>query len=190
MKITAVIMCSGLSRRMGTNKLFICLNNKMMYEHIIDTVLASGFDKIVIVTSYREIAEKYSNLNIIINNNNTEGISASIRLGVENSGSCDGIMFFTADQPFIDAETIKKLVGAFENDNKIIVPICKGTPKSPVIFPIRYKNELMALHGDEGGKKVYKKFYSDVLEMKFNEELPFLDIDTKDDLARLKKINI
>ena len=72
-KITAVVMCSGLSRRMGENKLFIPFNGKKMYQHTLDTVIKSGFYRVNVVTSYDEIAKKYQGLydrvDVIINKN-------------------------------------------------------------------------------------------------------------------------
>ena len=48
----------------------------------------------------------------------------------------DGYMFFTADQPFLDVDTIKNLIREFtENSAYIIVPQCDGRRGNPVIFP-------------------------------------------------------
>lgn len=190
-KITAVVMCSGLSRRMGENKLFIPFNGKKMYEHTLDTVIKSGFYSVNVVTSYDEIAKKYQGLydrvDVIINKNNAEGISSSIRLGVESSGECDGLMFFTADQPYLDISTINALTDAFIKTDKIVIPFYNGIPRNPVIFPARYKEHLLTLRGDEGGKRIYRRFLDDSYEVLFEKELPFIDIDTRDDLEKLKK---
>ena len=40
MKITAVIMCSGLSRRMGKNKLLMEFRGRKMFEYVFDAVAA------------------------------------------------------------------------------------------------------------------------------------------------------
>ncbi len=190
-KITAVVMCSGLSRRMGENKLSIPFNGKKMYQHTLDTVIKSGFYRVNVVTSYDEIAKKYQGLydrvDVIINKNNAEGISSSIRLGVENSGECDGLMFFTADQPYLDISTINALTDAFIKTDKIVIPFYNGIPRNPVIFPARYKAHLLTLRGDEGGKRIYRRFLDDSYEVLFENELPFIDIDTRDDLEKLKK---
>ena len=59
MKIGAVLLCSGLSRRMeNKNKLLIKINNKPMFQYTVDNVMLCDFDEIVAVTAYDEI-EKY-----------------------------------------------------------------------------------------------------------------------------------
>ena len=97
-------------------------------------------------------------------------------------------MFFTADQPCLDVKAVKRLMAAFEERKQIIVPVYEGKTRNPVIFPIKYKDDLLSLKGDNGGKKVYSLFYDDVYEVPFDTELPFFDIDTEDDLIRLKNM--
>ena len=188
MKITAVIMCSGLSRRMGSNKLLMPFNGRKIYEYVLDTVLKCDFYKVIAVTAYDEIGEKYRGIDVVFNPDNEEGISSSIRLGVKLSGNSDAVMFFTADQPCLDVKTVKRLMAAFEERKQIIVPAYEGKTQNPVIFPIKYKDDLLSLKGDNGGKKVYSLFYDDVYEVPFDTELPFFDIDTEDDLIRLKNM--
>ena len=65
MRVTAVIMCSGFSRRMGENKLLMDFRGKRMFEYTVDTVKKAGFYKTVVVTAYDEIAdysEKFADL--------------------------------------------------------------------------------------------------------------------------------
>ena len=52
MKITAVIMCSGLSRRMGKNKLLMEFRGHKMFEYVFDAVAACDFYNVIVVTAY------------------------------------------------------------------------------------------------------------------------------------------
>ena len=182
MKITAVIMCSGLSRRMGENKLLMDFKGRRLFEYIINTVSEIDFYKILVITPYKEICEYSGNLSVINNTENFKGISSSIKLGAENCGECDGIMFFTADQPFMTGHVIEKLIKCFNENNKIIVPTVNKVFKNPVIFPIRYKKDLLALSDDYGGKYIYTQFIDDVIFEEFNDATPFIDIDTAEDI--------
>lgn len=187
MKIAAVIMCSGLSKRMGKNKLLMNFNGRRMFEYVIDTVTQVDFAKIAIVTTYCEIGKYAEELEVYYNPNSNEGISASIKIGIQSCRDCDGIMFFTADQPFLNAETIIKLLDAFRLTNKIVVPIAEGTPKNPVIFPFRYYDELMLLRGEQGGKKVYNNHLDDICFINFQTINPFIDIDTLSEFYKYNK---
>ena len=178
MKITAVIMCSGLSRRMGKNKLLMEFRGHKMFEYVFDAVAACDFYNVIVVTAYDEIAAYSNKFKVIYNTENYKGLSSSIRLGTINSGDCEGIMFLTADQPFIDKETINRLNCMFCKENKIIVPKVKNMPKNPVVFPTKYKNELSALKDEEGGRSIYSRHKSDICWVSFDDDRPFLDIDT------------
>ncbi|HEY4711225.1 MAG TPA: nucleotidyltransferase family protein [Dehalococcoidia bacterium] len=83
------------------------------------------------------------------------------------------------DQPFVDSQTINSLVEAFIANNKgIIIPVYQGRRGNPVIFAIRYKDELLNLKGDVGGREIIKRHPDDVLEVAVNCEGILLDIDT------------
>ncbi len=190
MKITAVIMCSGFSRRMGKNKLLMPIADKRMFEYVFNTISNIVFYKTIVVTPYDEIkayAEKKGFVTAF-NSENEEGISASIRIGTSLSGDSDGIMFFTADQPFIDVQTIHRLIFEFENNNKITVPVLEGENKNPVIFPAKYKKDLLLLTGDVGGKKIIDANKSGVSKVIFENERPFCDIDTIEDFENIKHV--
>ncbi|MDD5945356.1 MAG: nucleotidyltransferase family protein [Clostridia bacterium] len=180
-KITAVIMCSGLSRRMGRNKLLMEFGSRRMFEYLTDCVLSCGFYRTVIVTAYKEIAEYTDRAEVVMNPSPEEGASVSVRLGTENRGYCDGIMFFAADQPFMDKKTVSALTEAFEAHDSIIVPRVGGEGKNPVIFPERYAEGLMNINGDRGGRSVYMNNLSDVFFVDFDDETPFSDIDEPKD---------
>lgn len=188
MKITAVIMCSGFGRRMGTNKLLMPVEGKRMFEYVLDTVCSIGFYKTVVVTPYEEIKNYSENKGFIVayNAENQEGISASVRIGADLAESSDGIMFFTADQPLIDAVSINKLIDDFQVNGKITVPVLNGKNKNPVIFPIRYKKNLLSLSGDIGGRQIINTNKADISKVVFDKERPFLDIDTAEDFKLLK----
>ncbi|MCD8036429.1 MAG: nucleotidyltransferase family protein [Clostridiales bacterium] len=186
MNICAVIMCSGLSRRMGKNKLLMEFKGHRLFEYTVDAVKECGFSKIIVTTAYDEIADYCKDLTVVRNSSPEEGISVSVRLGTEEAQNSDGIMFFTADQPFITKAVIKELIEAFEANNNIIVPVCDGMYKNPVIFPLHYSKELMALHGDVGGKKVYMAHKDDICGVLFDDIKPFLDFDTEDDIKKFQ----
>lgn len=188
MKISAVIMCSGLSRRMGENKLLMDFKGRRLFEYVFDAVSECDFYNVVVVTAYDEIAKYSKEFNVVYNYENYRGMSSSIRLGIMNSGDCDGIMFLTADQPFIDNATINRLNFIFCKENKIIVPKVKNTPKNPVVFPTRYKNELALLKEEEGGRSIYSRHTSDVCWVLFDNDRPFFDIDTFDEFDKLNKL--
>lgn len=186
--ISALIMASGLSQRMGQNKLLLPFKGKALIEHTIDVVLSCSFYYPLLIVSndkIKEIGEK-KGINVIFNNQAHKGQSEAIKLGLINAPISCGYAFFTGDQPLMDKKTITLLIDEFShNQNKIIIPCFKGTKGSPVIFPNSLKEELLLLEGDNGGKKVIYR-HMDMVKHVEIDRLSFLfDIDTEADYQKL-----
>lgn len=190
MNISAIVMASGLSKRMNQNKLFMDIKNKKIYEYILETIeKCSYLNEVIVVAKDFEILDKASKLRfkIVKNEYSHLGQSVSIKLGLDKSENADGYMFFVADQPFIGEDTIDMLCRIFnDNLNKIIIPCCNGANKNPVIFPKRFKEELLSIEGDIGGKVVIKNNLEHVLKVPIDNESEFIDIDTFEDYESIK----
>ena len=55
--ISAIILASGYSRRMGKNKLLLKYEGKSLIEHTIDTILQCDFSEVILVAREEEIIE-------------------------------------------------------------------------------------------------------------------------------------
>lgn len=111
------------------------------------------------------------------------GQSESIKLGVSCTKDED-IMFFTGDMPFITVETIKKIISISWKKNLITIPCAVGKRFSPVIFPSRYREKLLELSGDTGGREIIK-YETDLNFAEFKNQTEFLDIDTKEEFDKV-----
>ncbi|HEY8892159.1 MAG TPA: molybdenum cofactor cytidylyltransferase [Clostridium sp.] len=193
--ISAIILAAGYSRRMGKNKLLLKLRSISLIQHTIDIIKKCGFQEVIIVAREEEIIKiGYKNdLKVIVNENAVKGISESVKLGVKNSTLTDGYMFFTADQPFLDIDTINELIQKFrENTNYIIVPRCDGRLGNPVIFPSIFKEDLLKLEGDVGGKIIINKNLDKVKFVEIYDSTKLFDIDTNENyeyILRLEENN-
>lgn len=182
--ITAIVMASGFSKRMGLNKLLMKYNDKFLIEHTLEKISQCDFAEKIIVTQYEEIEKLTDNFKVVINENAHKGQSESIKLGVKSSEKCDGYMFFVADQPLISQNDIEKLIKVFrENKDFIVIPKYKEKHGNPVIYPSLYKEEILRLEGDKGGKSIIKS--SNKIKYVEVEEDTLFDIDNKDDFNKL-----
>jgi molybdenum cofactor cytidylyltransferase len=187
--LAGIILASGLSSRFKSNKLIHRMKDgKLLFEHsLINAINADIFNEIIVVTSYDEITNitsQYPFVKTIQNMNNIEGISESIKLGVGKvSDYIDGYMFIMADQPYIKSVTFQDIANAFKETDKIIIPQYKDTFGSPKVFPKKYKDELLKLSGDNGGRDVIKEHKNDVFIVNIISEIDNKDIDYQDDLG-------
>ena len=186
--ISAIIMASGFSRRMGKNKLLMKYNDKFLIEYTLDIISKFDFKEKIIVTQYEKIKEIGESLNfkVVINKQPNNGISESIKLGIKNCDKSEGYMFFVSDQPLLDKNDIEKLIKEFEKDKSfIIITKYKESFGNPVIYPKKYKEQILNLEGDKGGKSIIKS--SDKIKYVNVCENTLFDIDNINDFNNLIK---
>lgn len=184
--ISAIIMASGFSRRMGQNKLLMKYNNKFLIEYTLNIISECDFKQKILVTQYEEIKEFGEKLNykIVSNMFPNKGQSESIKLGVKNCDYCEGYMFFVGDQPLINKQDTEKLIKVFKEDTDyIVIPKYKDSSGNPVIYPSAYKEQLLNLKGDKGGKSIIKSSHK-IKYVNVSENTLF-DIDNIDDFNNL-----
>lgn len=183
-KISAIIMGSGKSERFNGNKLLSKIDGVSMIEIILKKLSSIPFKNIFVTYKDKEVFDICKKYNVIPleNKNYFLGQSESIKLGVSKIKD-ENMMFFTGDMPFLKEETIIKLI--LEFNNEIVIPMVNNKKFSPVIFPQRYKEDLMKLFGDIGGKELIKKEKKLKL-IEFDDEKEFIDIDTREELKKFK----
>ena len=167
---------------MGKNKLLMKYKNKFLIEHTLNIINECNFENKILVTQYNEIKAigKKLNYDIVMNTSPNKGQSESIKLGVKNSPKCDGYMFFVGDQPLINKSDIEKLIEVFKEDKSyIVIPKYNNKQGNPVIYPSSYKEDILHLKGDKGGKSIIKS--SDKVKYVNVSENTLFDIDNIND---------
>ena len=188
MRINLILLAAGNSKRFNGNKLLVIYKEKPIYMHIVEKVLDLKVNKIICVTQYEEIKEALlnTNINVVMNDNSSLGISSSIKLGINFDKNADGYMFMVCDQPFISVQTLKSVIDNFINGDKGIVCVgCGDNKGNPVIFSKRYINELLSLEGDSGGKRILKGHLNDLNIVNVDNEIELIDIDTQEVFGQL-----
>lgn len=187
-----VILAAGNSRRFQGNKLLHSLDGKPMYEYLAEQVglLPAGtFSEKIVVTQYEEIRQNMESrgFTVIENKEPDLGISHSIHLAVEylkkmwaaeENAMSRAICFAVCDQPFLKSETILRLVDGFKKSKKGIGCLChQGDLGNPAIFSEEYLEELLALRGDVGGKRVVRRHPEDLFLLEVEDGMELQDID-------------
>lgn len=99
-----------------------------------------------------------------------------------------GFLFCTADQPFLQADSIRDLCAVFCSSPDCIVSAAfNGTHCSPVIFPAALTDELSRLDGSIGGRTVMNA-HSDLIRYSpLRSAMEAFDIDTPEDFTRAEE---
>ncbi len=194
MFISAVILAAGEAKRMGQSKLLLNWRESTIFEQTLDNYLASAVNEVNVVLGHQaaEIEKLIGDrtVTIAINPAYTKGMSTSINIGINvMSPRTQGIMLALADQPSVTSQTIDRLIQAFEQHKKgIVLPTYQGQRGNPVIFDIKYRDELLTLKGDIGGREIVHRHYDDVQEVSVDNRGILIDIDTPEDYKRQKSV--
>ncbi len=189
--ISAIVLAAGESKRMGRPKQLMPFGNKTILEQVIDSLLDSRVDEVVLVLGYHaeELRQVIANraVKIVVNPDYHKGMSTSIIAGLKQvSRRTQAVMFVLGDQPLVSHQTIDQLIQEFDNHGQgIAIPTYRGRRGHPVIFDMKYKDELLKLTGDIGARQIALNHPEEILEVPVNSPGIIIDIDTTDDYNSL-----
>ncbi len=193
--IYGIILAAGEGKRMGKVKLTLPLGDKQLIEWVLQAVKLTPLDKYFLVVRPEdiEIIEIGNNwgAEIVLNSEYKSGMSSSIRKGLSRipSEGVEGFFIILGDQPLINPSVLHKMIMAFTPGKKeIVVPFYKDRQGNPVLFDGYWKDELMKLSGDVGGKVLIKAYPERIKKLKMSDESILLDIDREEDYERIKNI--
>ena len=193
LKVSAIVLAAGESKRMaGRNKLLLPLGGKTIIECTVDAILEAMVDDIIVVLGHeaaaiQKVLHKRS-LRFTFNPNYRGGMASSIQAGVAAlAPPAQTVMIALADQPLITTAEINFLIAEFARatEKSIGVPTFNGQRGNPVLFDLRYRDEMLALQGEVGGKSILARHPEAILEVALPAENILVDADTPEAYARL-----
>ena len=204
----AIILAAGSSSRMGggRHKLLLPLHDRPVLAHVLDAVLASQARPVVLLLGHQaeqvrvHIASyaTHPDLNIIENIDYLQGMSTSMRLGIQTLQSygymksteseIDSALVLLGDQPLITAQDIDTLIATYRTTGKrIVAPTYEGKRGNPILFDASLFPELLKVTGDEGGRSVLERHRQEVALIEMGDAMASYDVDTWDAYQSLVK---
>jgi len=194
--VSAVLLAAGKSERMGQPKLLMPFDGTTIVERTLDNLIASQVGEIVVVLGSRaqEVSQALGErpVVVVLNPNYARGMSTSLATGLGMvGGQARYVLVALSDQPLITPQTYNKLIEAALGSSKgIIVPTYRRKRGNPIIISAGYRQELMSLAGDVGGRELLRKYPRDVLEVAVDCEGVLININTIDEYNnRLKSLS-
>ncbi len=189
-RLGCVVMAAGDSRRFNGNKLLAQYDGKMLIERTLQAVPDKEFHNVVVVSQYPEIldmAKKYGYISVL-NSAPEDGVSLTIRLGLNALGDVDGAMFMVADQPLLTKSSIQAEIEFYKREPDCIAAMAFGKRRgNPAIFPKDMFDELRELRGDVGGSVVIRAHDDKLRLYQIEDELELYDTDSVEELDDLKR---
>jgi len=193
-------MASGFSRRLGSNKLLLPLEDRTVIDLVLEQIARVGYEPVVVVSQYDRILAMAEKLGFmpVPNPFASEGKSSSIRLGVsaleayanqKKTSLPSGLIFFTGDQLLLSDQLLHELSATFlMNPDRIVFPVYEGEPGSPAIFPADMSARLHMLKGEEGGMKAAIEQKGRIDTVKASPGWQGMDFDTQEEWEKVKKL--
>jgi len=189
--IYGIILAAGEGKRMGKLKLTLPLGDKQLIEWVLQAVKLTPLDKyfLVVRPEDKDIIKigKAWGAEIILNPDFRKGMSTSIKKALLkiNTQEAEGFFLILGDQPLITSKIINKLIKSFSSGKReIVVPYFKDKRGNPVLFDICWKDELMAVTGDVGGRVLIKAHPEKVKRVNVSDETILFDIDQEKDYLK------
>ena len=190
-QISCIILAAGAGNRFGGDKLLAEIGGIPMIVRALNTVPEEFLYQVAVVSGDARILELAQERGFlpVYNPVPEEGISRSIRLGMEALDPCTAILFMVGDQPMLKTERLLQMLRtAEEYPDSIIALSQNGVAGNPVLFPAEFFEELRALRGDRGGKMIMQKYPSRQKLIEADRE-ELLDVDTPEMLSEIQKKN-
>jgi molybdenum cofactor cytidylyltransferase len=190
-KIAGIVLAAGGASRLQVPKQLLQWRGESFVSSVAKTAIAAGLDPVIVVLgAYHEAVKKVLDempVHFVNNLHWKEGQSTSIKVGIKAlPEGVEGAIFLLADQPQLSISLVKSLMeSAWTSSKPVITPLIDGKRGNPVYFSSETFDELSGITGDQGGRAIFSKYPPQYLD--WFDESQKLDVDTLDDLARLRK---
>lgn len=175
---------------MGKPKQTLPIGGELMLQKVLDTFRKTKVDGIVVVLGAheREVRRRvrFEREKVVSNPTYSKGMSGSLKVGIAAVGRhADAAIIALADQPFLSATTVDKLIDEYSDSRApIVIPVYDGRRGNPVLFDKSVFPQLMKIRGDVGAKSVVENNSAAVLEVPVKDEGVVVDLDTLKDYRR------
>lgn len=181
MKVAAIILAAGASRRLGQPKQEVMLGGETLLERTVRVAKQADLDPIYVIVYHGQPPVSLASTKTITNHDAAEGMASSIRAGVFAAvqDGLEGVVILACDQPAVTPEHLRELAA---DGSQIVASSYDGRNGVPAYFPASAFPILLKLRGDRGARDLLVGAPAYLLQ---NGEI---DIDTPEDLVRAQAL--
>ena len=194
-KILGVVLAGGKSLRFGEDKSQVKLNNISLIDHILSEVLAE-FKELLIVSNNPIEFKKSENISIIgdfkKNLGPLGGVLTAMKWIKDNKKDYQWISTFPTDTPFFKNQILKDFHDKINLKNGKLFFIKSNNTRHNIFglwsIDLADKLEKDLENGDRKVEDLANKVGVNIIDMQFEKNDPFFNINTKEDLEKAKNI--
>ena len=185
--ISAIVLAAGNSVRMGKqNKLLLPYGNTTIIEQVVDQLLNSQAEEVVVVLGHEQNKVKAAlgarPVKLVFNSRYQTGMTSSIQTGVAAaSPRAQGYLICLGDMPALTAADYNTVMAGAGEKPEIRVPVYQGQKGNPVYFSSHFRESLLAHKEPEGCRGLVQQHAGKVVKVAVGYGRFLSDIDTPED---------
>ncbi len=189
--IAGLILAGGASRRMGTPKALLRLQNETFLDRLI-RLFSTVASPVIVVLGHqsdqiRSGIERTSGATFAVNPDPERGMLSSLQCGLKALPSeTEAVMFTPVDHPNLQPATLETLAAQFETERAlVIVPTYDGQHGHPVCIARGLADELLALPATAMASDVIHKYVGRTSYIEVDDPAVTTDVDDPEAYAGL-----
>jgi molybdenum cofactor cytidylyltransferase len=195
--VGAVVLAAGMSTRMGQHKLLLpWRDNRTIIEHVVEQLIKSRVDPIVVVTGHqaKEVKAVLDNWDVTVVHNKayqTGEMLLSLKTGLAAMpASTTAALIALGDQPAVQPKVINKVLLAYaEGQHDLVVPSHQMRRGHPVLLGRRYWSELQSLPNSATIRNLLNLHDDRIFYVNVDTDSILRDVDTPQDYDRERKLD-
>ncbi len=177
------------------HKLLLHWDGETIIKKVIRNVKASLLGEPILIYSEEKILREVESTGIraVLNPTASEGMSSTIKTGLRLiEDNADGVIFVFGDMPLVSSKILNRLADTFERledrRERIVCPYVQGHRRLPNIYGRYFFPLIQGITGDIGPRNILKANIDRVVRVEFEDETPFLDVDSPEDYRRIQTL--
>jgi molybdenum cofactor cytidylyltransferase len=186
LNIVGLLLAAGSATRFGSDKLRHELPHGVSIAVQSARHLKLEVARVVAVISPKSPLAQHleaEGCEVVVCEKAAEGMGASLACAAKAAGEADGYLIALADMPFVRPTTIAAVRDALAAGAPLAAPYFRSRRGHPVAIAGRFRDQLLALGGDEGAKKLINSNEQKLVKIPVGDPGVIRDIDTPGDLA-------
>ena len=186
--IGAILLAAGSGRRFGGDKLLAPLPNGTPVAVAAAATLVAALPHLVAVVrpGAETLAEalRGCGAEVVVCPRADDGMGSSLAWGVAATRDWNGWVVALGDMPWVATATVSAVAAAVAAGAPLSAPRYQGRRGHPVCFGRSYRDSLLVLTGDRGGRSIVEAAGDRVCHVDCDDPGVLADIDRQADIER------
>lgn len=191
MRVAGLLLAAGAGRRMGRPKALVEFGGRLLVERALAMLTEAGCspNHVVLGASLEEVVATadLTGATVVPNPDWPSGMGSSLRAGLDSlPADVEAVVVTLVDQPLLTAQTVRRVLSAYEEGAVAAVATYAGKPRNPVLLARSTWADVAKLAVGDVGARAYLRSHPELTTpVPCDDAGSPDDLDTPEDLAGL-----